>query len=182
MSSDGVLYCLVIGEQGGLKPPDFDLGNSPREMSVAPVGGRRLIQATSNGTRGLARSRHAVAVLAAAAVNVGATARWIRQHSANTPVTILCTDTAAEDRACAEHLHALLSGDRPDPADLVSGILAGAAEHAARSARHPADQRVDLAPDVPYCCEVDRAAFAMVGQVNGETVRLTPVPPERPVL
>lgn len=168
--------CLVIGEQGGLKPADFDLGNSPLEMSTAAVGGRRLIQATSNGTRGLARSRHATAVLAASAVNAGATARWILEHHGDTPVAILCTGRSAEDWACADYLRGLLRGTDPQSSELVAGIRAGAAEHARRMAEYPVEERVHLTQDLPFCCEVDRAGFAMVGLVEAETVRLRAVP------
>lgn len=167
---------LVIGEQGGLKPADFDLGNSPHEMATADVEGRRLIQATTNGTRGLARATAPAAILAASAVNAGATARWIAANFSGAPVVILCTDSgAAEDPACAEYLRGLLLGTSPDPEVLVAGIKEGALDHEARTAGYPVDEQVDITLGVPYCCEVDRAGFAMVGRLGAGTVRLTPV-------
>ncbi|RSM59794.1 hypothetical protein DMB66_26450 [Actinoplanes sp. ATCC 53533] len=66
---------LLVGESKGLKPVDYDFGNSPFEMSRARLDGRRLIQSTSNGTVGLARCLDPAALLAVSAVNVGATAR-----------------------------------------------------------------------------------------------------------
>jgi 2-phosphosulfolactate phosphatase len=166
---------LLVGESGGLRPDGYDFGNSPYEMSAAPLAGRRLIQATSNGTVGLARCPDPVALLAASARNVGATARWITARHAAAPWTILCTGRTAEDRACAEHLAGLLGGSAPDRAALVAGVRAGAAEHAGRYARKPASERVDLSRDLSFCCDVDRSDFAMVGEARDGHVVLTPV-------
>ncbi|MBL7255742.1 2-phosphosulfolactate phosphatase [Paractinoplanes lichenicola] len=161
---------LLMGEVGGLKPADFDLGNSPAEMSAALVDGRRLIQTTSNGTRGLAKSPDAAALLAMSAVNVGATARWITANHPGRPWTLICTGRTREDRACAEYLDGLLRGAAPGRDDLVAGVRAGAAEHARASARFPVAERVDLAWDLPFCCDVDRCGFAMVGAVRADHV------------
>ncbi|MFB9180122.1 2-phosphosulfolactate phosphatase [Dactylosporangium sucinum] len=166
---------LLGGENGGLTPADFDFGNSPFEMSVAEVGGRELIQSTSNGTRGLVRYPAPAALLAASARNAGSTARWITKHHPATPCTLVCTGLTEEDRACAEHLRALLDGSAPRPADLVAGIMAGAAEHARSAAGLPAAERVDLSRDLPFCCDVDRSGFAMVGDIRPDHVALTMV-------
>lgn len=167
---------LLVGETKGLKPADFDFGNSPLEMSTAQLGGRRLIQATSNGTRGLARSPDPAALLAVSALNVGATARWIASNHADTPWTLVCTGRTAEDWACARYLRDLLDGSAPGRADLVAGIMDGAAEHARAYAQLPASERVDLSRDLRFCCDVDRCEFAMVGEVHEDHVVLAKVP------
>jgi len=166
---------LLAGEVNGLRPTDFDLGNSPAEIAAAHLGGRRLIQATTNGTLGLARCPNPAALLAASARNVGATARWITTHRPGVPWTLLCTGRTAEDRACAAHLNDLLGGSATEPADLIAGIRAGAAEHARSYARQPVAARIDLSEDLPFCCDVDRSAFAMVGEPRGDHVVLTKV-------
>ncbi|MCW6003586.1 2-phosphosulfolactate phosphatase [Micromonospora sp. CPCC 205371] len=167
---------LLVGETGGLKPVDFDFGNSPLEMSTAHLDGRRLIQATSNGTRGLVRYPDPVALLAASALNVGATVRWIRKNHAETPCTLVCTGLTAEDWACASYLNDLLHGSEPRRVDLIAGIMDGAAEHTRRYAGQPAHERVDLSRDLPYCCDVDRSEFAMVGEIRQDHVALSKVP------
>ncbi|WP_196279226.1 2-phosphosulfolactate phosphatase [Catellatospora vulcania] len=167
---------LLVGEANGLKPADFDFGNSPFEMSTAQVDGRRLIQATSNGTLGLARCPDPAALLAMSARNVAATARWIVSHHAGRPRTIVCTGRTAEDWACARHLGDLLDGSAPGRADLVAGIMDGAAEHADDYARLPASQRADISRDLRFCCDVDGSEFAMVGEVRKDHVVLTKVP------
>jgi 2-phosphosulfolactate phosphatase len=165
---------LLAGETGGLKPAGFDLGNSPFEMSTAPLGGRRLIQATSNGTRGLARCPDPAALLAVSARNVGATARWIAGNHPGTACTLVRTGRTAEDQACARHLAGLLEGAQPSRCDLVTGIMHGADEHLRAYARRPAPERLDLTPDLPFCRDVDRSGFAMVGEIRDDHVALVP--------
>ncbi|MBM2619704.1 2-phosphosulfolactate phosphatase [Actinoplanes sp. LDG1-06] len=167
---------LLAGETGGLKPPGFDFGNSPAEMAAARLDGRGLIQATSNGTRGLVRYPAAAALLAASAVNAGATARWIRKHHGEKPYALVCTGRTAEDLVCARHLDGLLRGAEPERADLVAGIMAGAAEHARFGIGKPAHERVDLSEDLRFCCDVDRVGFAMVGEIRDGCVALTREP------
>jgi 2-phosphosulfolactate phosphatase len=167
---------LLVGETGGLKPADFDFGNSPSEMSMAQLDGRRLIQATSNGTLGLVGCPDPAALLAVSALNVGATARWIASHHAETACTLVCTGRTAEDWACARYLGGLLDGSEPRRADLVAGIMDGAAEHVRAYAQRPASERVDLSGDLPFCCDVDRSEFAMVGEVRKDHVVLARVP------
>ncbi len=166
---------LLVGETNGLQPADFDFGNSPAELSTVRLDGRRLIQATSNGTRGLARCPDPRALLAVSARNVGATARWIGRNHADVPRTLICTGRTAEDWACARYLDALLDGASPGRADLIEGIMDGAAEHARAYDRMPVSERVDLSRDLGFCRDVDRSAFAMVGEVRDNHVVLTRV-------
>lgn len=42
---------LLAGEIQALRPPGFDLGNSPTEMAAADLRGRSIVQFTTNGTR-----------------------------------------------------------------------------------------------------------------------------------
>jgi 2-phosphosulfolactate phosphatase len=48
----GPLYRLA-GEEEGARPVGFDLGNSPAEAAASELHGRRIIFATTNGTRAL---------------------------------------------------------------------------------------------------------------------------------
>ncbi|WP_158647365.1 hypothetical protein [Actinoplanes sp. ATCC 53533] len=56
------------------------------------------------------------------------------------------------------------------------GITDGAADHARTYARRPTSERVDLSRDLPFCCDVDRSGFAMVGEVRDDHVVLAKVP------
>jgi len=65
---------LLVGERGGHKPKDFDLGNSPLEFTPERVAGRSLVMTTTSGTAALARSQRAKRVLVGAFLNAGAVA------------------------------------------------------------------------------------------------------------
>jgi 2-phosphosulfolactate phosphatase len=164
---------VLMGEEHGDRPAGFDLGNSPIAVSTADLGRGLVIQRTSNGTRGLAVAREAESVLAAAATNVGATARWITTHRPDSEVTVLCTGDTSEDEACAMHLGKLLIGASPDPGDLSAAIRAAGHQEHMGQWRHPAHEKHDaFAADLEACSVVDRYNFAMVGRQGGATVEL----------
>ncbi len=71
----------LAGEVGGLPPEDFDLGNSPTEILATPLGTRRIIYATSNGTRALAHVAHSPCVLVGSLVNASAVAQYARAQA-----------------------------------------------------------------------------------------------------
>lgn len=74
----------------GLKPPGFDLGNSPREALEAPVGGKTVVMSTTNGTKAAhAAAKTAKHVLLASLFNAHAAARLAREL-ATEEVAILC--------------------------------------------------------------------------------------------
>lgn len=64
---------VLAGEVGGLRPPGFDLGNSPRE--VAGLEGRTVVMATTNGTRAAHAVRGARAILLGSLQNATAVAQ-----------------------------------------------------------------------------------------------------------
>src|SRR5207248_7352587 len=66
---------LLCGEVGGLPPYGFDFGNSPREFATAPVDGRHMVMATTNGTNAVRACRGASAVLIGALINANAVMR-----------------------------------------------------------------------------------------------------------
>jgi 2-phosphosulfolactate phosphatase len=74
---------LLAGEAGGVAPPGFDFGNSPAELATAPVAGKEIVFATTNGTRALRVCTGGWAVYTGAFRNARAvcaaalgTARW----------------------------------------------------------------------------------------------------------
>lgn len=85
---------LLGGERGGVKLPDFDLGNSPREYTSERCRGMTLVMTTTNGTRALARAVAADRVLAAAFVNFSAACEQLGDDAR--PLHILCAGTEGE--------------------------------------------------------------------------------------
>jgi 2-phosphosulfolactate phosphatase len=162
---------LLMGEDRGVPPAGFDLGNSPVQFDGVDLTDRIVVQRTTNGTRGLAWV-DAPLVLAAAAVNASATAALAASMP---PIRLICTGrSTSEDRTCAEHLLGLLRGDVPDTASTRQRILAADSEHRAlwsrpRSAADIAAHDADLVA----CAEIDRYDFAMVADRRAGYVCLT---------
>ena len=156
---------LLAGERKGLALPGFDLGNSPRTMTPAAVGGRELILTTTNGTQALAACAGARAVVTCALVNLGATAERLR--ALGPPWIVLCAgfegafglDDAIVAGALADAL------DEPNPFGAlyrsVRGDLAAAllGSHAGQEL-----VKIGLQDDVPFCAERDSlAAVPLLG-------------------
>jgi 2-phosphosulfolactate phosphatase len=68
--SVGARDAVLAGERQCIRIPGFALGNSPLEMTAEAVGGKLVVQTTTNGTRALLATQGAHAVYAAAAVNL----------------------------------------------------------------------------------------------------------------
>jgi 2-phosphosulfolactate phosphatase len=85
---------LLGGERGGVRLPDFDLGNSPREYTSALCRGTTLVLTTTNGTRALLRAITAERILVAAFLNYSAVCEQVRQDPR--PVHVLCAGTEGE--------------------------------------------------------------------------------------
>jgi 2-phosphosulfolactate phosphatase len=148
---------LIVGEQRDPPFPQVDLPNSPVAAASADVTGRVFVFCTVNGTRVLAATPPGVTAIGCAAVNVGASARWILASRATAPVHVVCTDPDAdEDVACAGHLAALLRGEAPDSAATRRAIVAAARVHELTwRAKVPADMWRDFVADVDVCARVD---------------------------
>ena len=111
--------CLLAGERDGVRigaalsgGTDFDFGNSPREFTPERVRGKTLVSTTTNGTRALRAGAGAECVLAAAFLNLAATAKFLIANNFPT-VLLVCAGTgegvALEDVLAAGALVALLS-------------------------------------------------------------------------
>jgi len=84
---DGVR--IRAAQTGGI---DFDLGNSPREYTPEKVRGKTIVSTTTNGTRALRACAGAKTTLAAAFLNLSATAKFIRQLEA-AQILLVCAGT-----------------------------------------------------------------------------------------
>jgi 2-phosphosulfolactate phosphatase len=117
---------LIMGEVATLAIPEFDLSNSPAEIVKQDLKGRRLIQRTSNGTKGVHRSVNAQNLVATGFPTAAATSKYIL--SANpTSVTFILTGATPEsdgqeDQACADYISELLNGSRPDSKSYIERV------------------------------------------------------------
>lgn len=165
---------LLMGEEGGWRPEGFDFGNSPAALAAQNLGGRRLVQRTGAGTQGLVRCAQATTLLAASFLNASATARYL--HKLNPPaVTLVSTGIfldrdGDEDLACADYMHALLLGERPDPAAFAARVLKSDAAELFSDPNHPAFPSADL----DFCTAVDRVDFVMLVERQDDLLYMRP--------
>jgi 2-phosphosulfolactate phosphatase len=106
---------VLMGETDCRPIPGFDLGNSPVAAAGFPFRGRRAVQRTTAGTRGLvtcasARSLWAASFLVAPAT-VGALLAAGCRRVAFVVTGSVHYGSADEDLACAEWMSALLRGE-----------------------------------------------------------------------
>jgi 2-phosphosulfolactate phosphatase len=167
---------LLGGERDGVKilaaqtgGADFDFGNSPREYTPETVRGKTIVSTTTNGTRALRACAGAQTVLAAAFLNLTATAKFLRHRSPG-QVVLVCAgtyeNTALEDVLAAGNLCEMLVGDSgrwklsdaaeiaratyvPAKSDLASAV--GRSKNARRLLGIP-----ELRDDVLFCLQCDR--------------------------
>ncbi|MEG1559732.1 MAG: 2-phosphosulfolactate phosphatase [Clostridia bacterium] len=83
--------CVMAGERGGLKLPDFQLGNSPLEFTESAVNGKTVIFSTSNGTAAIHNAKSAKNCILGAMINRTAIAK--KALSMLDDVIILCAGT-----------------------------------------------------------------------------------------
>lgn len=94
--------CILAGERGGIKLPDFALGNSPSEFSADNVRGKTVIISTSNGTGAINSVGGATDVLIGALINKTAVAA--EALKLKNDVLIVCAGTdgrPSADDICA---------------------------------------------------------------------------------
>jgi len=157
----GGLGSLCVGEVGGMRPPGFDFGNSPFELSTADVAGKTLIQSTRAGTVGVCAVPAGQPVFAAALVTARATARALAADAPD-EVTLVAMGLAGlvrtdEDEMCALYLRALLRGRSPDHRALTT--LVRESEEAAKYG-DPARPHFH-AGDLDWALAIDAFDFAV---------------------
>ncbi len=96
---------LLIGEMQAKKVPGFDFGNSPAEIKTADLKGCTLVQRTSSGTQGIAKSLPSKKILVSSFVVAEATLQRLMQLNPS-QVSFLITGRSSgdEDLALADYL------------------------------------------------------------------------------
>jgi len=155
--------CLTTGAVPGGDPvPGFDFGNSPAALAGVDLQGRKLIQTTAAGVRGLLRFANAPSVFAGSLVCARATADAIRRLQPR-QVTLLITGEwvdrdGDEDVACADYLEALLAGGMPDPAPYEERVRRSDFGRRFAAGDNPSLPLLDL----DLCARADCFDFAML--------------------
>ncbi|MFN8389537.1 MAG: 2-phosphosulfolactate phosphatase [Bdellovibrionota bacterium] len=152
---------FISGEVDGKMVEGFDFGNSPADLLLADIRGRRMIQRTTAGTQGLARYREAKNVFAASFVCAEATADAVKALNAAS-ITFVVTGRREgvdgdEDQACAEYLCELIAGRTPDADAFLKRVAASSWGRQFGNPSKPHFPEVDL----KLCMELDRFSFPM---------------------
>ncbi|HWQ59287.1 MAG TPA: 2-phosphosulfolactate phosphatase [Clostridia bacterium] len=113
----GVRDCVLAGERGGLRLPDFSLGNSPAEFTAEAVGGKQVIISTTNGTEAINSVKNAKNVLIGGMINRTAVAR--RALEFEDDILIVCAGTqgriSADDLCAAGAIAEAMNGVAGQP-------------------------------------------------------------------
>jgi 2-phosphosulfolactate phosphatase len=170
LEKDGV---LLAGERKSLKIEGFALGNSPREMTAAVVGGKTIVLTTTNGTVALLATQGGDPVLVGAPVNFKALAARARAVLVERgDLVIVCAGRekqfAIEDgytagrliKAVKRGLRQVAFNDSARAAVALTDEFAGWSEalEGSEAARQLAE--ADLGEDVGFAARADR--FAVV--------------------
>ncbi len=177
---------LAAGEEGGRAPEGFDFGNSPAAFARSEVAGRRVVLATTNGTRAMYAVRGAPVMFLGCLRNRSAAAGAVLEAAARSDLdaTLVCSgreglfslDDAFTAGAIVDAaLAAALPAGTPVLTDAAQAAWAlyrafPDAEAMFRSTRAGRNLiQIGLPEDLPYCAAQDRTA--LVPQV-GDRVRL----------
>jgi 2-phosphosulfolactate phosphatase len=192
---------LLLGEIGGLRPPDFDYGNSPHELAPARVAGRRAICSTTNGTTAIRAAIVAPLTLLGCLRNATAVVAhgYAAAREQSMPLTIVCSGGgggrafALDDTLVAGELVALAIesdatvGASPDLDEAADAALTlyraafGTASRpdASRWAKALAETSagrhligLGLGADIPFCARVDATRAVPIASLEGGAVVL----------
>ena len=164
---------VLAGEMGGRRPPGYDYGNSPVELSGANLHGAAVVLRTRNGTRLVQRLTNAPALLVGCLLNVGACAQVAVDLALakGTSIGIACAgrdgDFALDDALAAGALVERLSRS-PYVRDVQLSDAALATQRIWRGCRKPAEvlrasasgrllQQLNMGRDVDACARLNRS-------------------------
>lgn len=183
---------LLAGERNGFRilkdltgSIDFDLGNSPREFMTPAIQDRAIIMTTTNGTRALRACCGARKILAAAFLNVRATAAHLKKCSQG-GVVLVCSGTAEQaayedvlGAGALTHLlwETLVPSQISDAAWMARQLFLQQQHHMeAALAQSRNGQRLmtypELRPDIAFCARQD--CYNTIAEMNPDGVITLP--------
>jgi len=152
---------VLMGETDCHPVPGFDLGNSPVAAAAFPFMGRRAVQRTTAGTRGLVCCAEAPALWAASFLVASATVAAIQAAGCRRAAFVITGTvhygSADEDLACAEWMAELLRGNRPPVAPYLQRVRDSVA---ASTFLDPASP-LHAPADVDFCARAEGFPFSM---------------------
>lgn len=155
---------LLCGEDLGVTPDDFDLGNSPAEVLGFDLAGRVFIQRTSAGTRSVLAALRSPRVGQVHPASLAVATATAEAMSAAAEVSLVASgrfgvEPVIEDDITCDLIAAVLTGDTP-PTDITSTVLHSDSADQLRASRwtHP--------DDAAMCSEVDTFDFFLTAVLD----------------
>jgi 2-phosphosulfolactate phosphatase len=157
---------LLAGEENGLKPAGFDLGNSPKEFRSPKTRGKWIVMRTNNGTQAIVLAAPAKYLLIGAFVN--ATACALLSAELQKDIAIFCSGTrgtfSLEDSIAAGCIASILTKRGNITLDDTALILAKSFQFLKknsfsllrRSRTAKRLREIDKLLDIGDCLQIDR--------------------------
>lgn len=152
---------VLIGERKGIKPPNFDHGNSPTQIEHVSFTNMIVVQTTSAGTQGIDQAKNASEIITGSFLNAGAIVRYIVSQNPKT-VSLVAMGSAGihiadEDTLCAKYIKNELEGKVNDFKHIVDHL------RGYKSAQKFFDDTKDWAParDFDLCMTINKFNFIL---------------------
>jgi len=158
---------LLGGAKQGLRPPGFDLGNSPLDYVPEVVKGKHILFSSSNGTQSMLGLKGAEEILLASFLNAEAISREIL--NAGRDCLIACSgdfgrfalgDTVCGGMFISRLLPKAKTENRLSDAATVALMIFKAHNHDIRGMLHASEWgqhliQLNLSADIDFCAKVD---------------------------
>ena len=150
---------VLIGERGGFPLPNFDYCNSPSQIADTDLSQKVIVMTTTSGTQGIVNAVGADELVLGNFVNASCIAQYVTRK--NPPLVTIVplgdspTEKNAEDEECAQYLHSLIRGEKPDFSPVRERIMS------APSARKFFENPKLPREDPEYCLALDAFDFYM---------------------
>ncbi len=171
---------VLAGERECERPPGFDLGNSPQDMTTP--GGVEVVLATTNGAPAIvAAAAVSDEVLVACLLNLDAVVTALASRTGD--VLLVCAGTGGkitlEDVYVAGRVAAALDGERTDAARIAE-VLAGSFERPLAALQASAGaagiRAAGLDSDIDFCAQESISVVVpRLARMDGETAVVEPL-------
>lgn len=102
---------ILIGERKGIKPKDFDFGNSPAEIESKDFSNKTIVFSTTRGTRAIYKTVNAEEIITGSFVNAKAVVNYIKKKKPKV-LSFVVTESSKgenEDLECVNYIKSILT-------------------------------------------------------------------------
>jgi len=156
---------ITMGEVNGIKPLNFDHGNSPYEISIAnKISGLKIAQSTRSGTLGVslaAKTNNSTHIFATGLMTAKSTTDIIKSRNLDNIYIVAMgyqgIEKTEEDEICALYLKSLLENKPMDKKHVIDLIMKSESAKQFNDITQPQFHPKDL----EYALKIDSENFAM---------------------